>query len=315
MLDGKKVLITGHTGQVGAAIANAHARRCEMWGLARYTRPGSREESEAMGVLPIEGDITSGDFSQVPDDFDYVLHFAANTKPGTADVGMAHNAEGTGFLMHHCRKARGFLYVGATGCYLPNSDMNHVYKETDHLGGQTLWSPRSPNYGPTKVAAEGVVRTLAQLYGIPSIIARLDVSYGGPYDDGGLPGQHLLTLVEGRPIRLPPGGIMHSVVHEDDLADHIEPLLKAASVPATIVNWGGDEAVNAIEWVKYLGEIMGRKPEFHFTKERPLPNCITDTTKGREIGLTWKVRWKDGMRRMVQIRHPEVPLRPTAPAD
>jgi len=305
MIEGSKVLITGHTGQVGAAVARAWARKCDMWGLARYTRAGSLEETQGIGVRPIKGDFASGDLAEVPDDFDYVLHFAANTKPGTAEIGMVQNAEGTALLLHHCRRAKAFLHVGATGCYMDNPDPYHVYAETDNLGGQTLFSP---NYGATKIAAEGVVRALARIYDIPVTIARLDVSYGGPYDDGGLPGNQLSALVAGHPIRLPTRPCMHSPVHEDDLCDQIPALLKAASVPATIVNWGGAEAVNAIDWVNYLGEITGLTPDIILTDDMPLPNCITDTRRGLEIGLQWKVDWRSGMRRMVQARHPEITL-------
>src|SRR5690606_38232895 len=100
----------------------AHAGRCELWGLARYSRPGSKEEAAAMGVRPVVGHVATGDFGETPQDFDYVLHFAPNTKPGTTEIGMAQNAEGTGLLMNHCRKAKAFLHVSATGCYLQHPD-------------------------------------------------------------------------------------------------------------------------------------------------------------------------------------------------
>ena len=309
MLEGKKVLITGLTGQVAAAVARAHADSCDLWGLARYTRAGSKEEAEAIGVTPAVGDYAIGDFSQVPDDFDYVLHFAANTYPGTADIGMQQNAEGTGLLMHHCRKAKAFLFVSSTGTYLDNPDANHVYKETDHLGGQTLYSP---NYGATKIAAEGVVRAMARAFDLPATVARLDCSYGGPYDDGGLPGTHLDKLVAGDTIHLPTRPCMHSPVHEDDLSAHIGPLLKAASVPATIVNWGGADAVNVEDWIHYLAGLTGLTPKIQHSDDLPIPSCITDTTFGRSIGLEWKVNWKDGMRRMVAARHPELEIRAAA---
>ena len=106
---------------------------------------------------------------------------------------------------------------------------------------------------------------------------------------------------------------MHSPIHEDDLCDHIEPLLEAASVPATIVNWGGDTGVNAVDWVNYLGSLIGKVPNYQFVDGALYPNCITDTARGREIGLTWKVPWKAGMRRMIAARRPELVLRESGP--
>jgi len=282
-----------------------HAPRCEMWGLARYTKPGSREATEALGVRPVVGDFTQGQFDEVPDDFDYVLHFAAATRPGTAEAGMVQNAEGAGLLMHHCRKAKAFLQISTNSVYSDNPDPFHAYKETDDVGTPTL---RSPNYGATKLAGEGVVRTLAKIHNLPTTIARLNVAYGEHL--GGLPGNQLRALVEGREIELPKRTCVHAPIHEDDLAAHMEPFLKAASVPATIVNWGGTEAVQAVDWVKYLGELTGIEPKFHFTDERALPNFAPDLTKGREIGLEWKVHWKDGFRRIVDAAYPEIALKP-----
>ena len=49
----------------------------------------------------------------------------------------------------------------------------------------------------------------------------------------------------------------YSPIHDDDICAQLEPLLGAASVPATIVNWGGDEPVSVQEWSRYFGELLG----------------------------------------------------------
>lgn len=303
MLKGKKILLTGLTGQVGGAFADQLAPHNEVWGLARFTRPGSRERAEQAGVHTLVGDYTTGDFPDHPNDIDYVVHVAANTKPGTAEIGMVQNAEGTGLLMHRFRNVKAFIHVSASGCYLDQPDPMHKYCETDDLGGNT---PFSPNYGVTKTAAEGVVRVLSRLYKIPATIARLDVSYGGPYDDGGLPGIHLDAIIEGRPVRLPEGRpCLHSPIHEDDMVRHLSVFAKVASTPPTIVNWGGPEGVKLEDWCRYLGELVGREPIFEYAQTRALWGRITDTRFGREIGMEWQVGWREGMRRMVEERHPE----------
>lgn len=310
MLEGKKVLITGHTGQVGGAIARVHAPRCEMWGLARYSKPGSKEAAEAIGIRPVVGDFTKGEFDEVPDDFDYVLHFAASTRPGTAEAGMVENAEGAGLLMHHCRKAKAFLQISTNSVYSDNPDPFHAYKETDHVGTPTL---RAPNYGGTKLAGEGVVRTLAKIHNLPTTIARLNVAYGGPYFDGGLPGRQLQALIDGVPIRLTRGvRTVLCPIHEDDLTAHVGPLLQAAAVPATITNWAGDVAVPVEEWVRYLADLIGVEPNIEFIEGRTLPSFVSDNSKRLSLGCVCKVDWKTGMRRMVERRHPELKLRPPA---
>jgi nucleoside-diphosphate-sugar epimerase len=308
ILSGHKLLLTGLTGQVGGAFADQLTPHNEVWGFARFSRPGSRERAEKAGVKTVVGDFTTGNFQGLPNDFDYVIHVAANTKPGTAEVGMVQNAEGTGLLMHYCRTAKAFLYVSATGIYSDHPDPFHLYAEDEDVGGST---PFAPNYGPTKLAAEGVVRTLARILNFPATIARLNVSYGGPYDDGGLPGIQLDSLVAGKPIRLPKSKTcVHSPIHEDDMVRQLEPLLKAASVPATVVNWGGAEPAIAEDWCRYMADLMGVEPKFEFSDDRPLPSTATDTALGRTLGLEWNVHWKEGMRRMIEARHPEVKLKP-----
>lgn len=306
MLSGHKILLTGLTGQVGGTFADALAPHNEVYGLARYTRPGSREHAEARGIRTIVGDFATNDLDAVPDDIDYVIHLAANTKPGTAEVAMTQNAEGTGFLMHKCRKAKAFIYVSNNSLYADNADPMHRYLETDHVGGN---SPHSANYGPSKLAGEGVVRFLCRLYGLPSLIARLNVSYGSVYDDGGLPGNLLEALLAGRAIKLAKSiTTTMSPINEQDMVRHLEPMIAACSVPATIVNWGGDEAVAIEDMARYMAGLVGVEPKFDFTDQGVIPNRITDTTVGKRIGLEWQVPWREGVRDMIAARHPELAL-------
>jgi nucleoside-diphosphate-sugar epimerase len=306
MLGGSKVLITGHTGQIAFPVAQYLASRCELWGLARYSAPGSREATEKMGVKPVKGDFTTNELSEVPTDFDYVVHFAANTYPKTQDIGMVDNAEGVGILMKHCKSAKAFLHVSTTGVYFRNPD-HHRYVETDRIGGATDYSP---NYGGSKTAGEGVVRTLGRIFNMPTTIARMNVAYGGPQDDGGLPGGCLERMVKGEPMTIPKSWpCLHMPIHEDDIREQIEPLLAAAQVESNILNWGGDDVVSVEEFMEYMGQITGLTPKYNRTDENPLPQGALDNTKRLKFIGPCKVKWRDGFRRMVQARHPELKLR------
>src|ERR1700676_1060178 len=75
-LKGKKILITGPTGQVATPLARALAADNEVWGMARFKDPATRAAVEADGVRCVAADLTTGDFSALPDDFDYVLNLA-----------------------------------------------------------------------------------------------------------------------------------------------------------------------------------------------------------------------------------------------
>jgi UDP-glucuronate 4-epimerase len=307
MLQGHKILLTGITGQVGGALAKSLGPHNDVWGIARFSQPGTREQAESHGLKTVLGDLSKSEFDELPSNFDYVIHSAANTRPGTAEVAMVHNPEATGFLMHHCRHVKAFMHVSNSSLYLDDPDPLHKYVETDHVGGH---SPHSLNYGPSKLASEGVVRTLARIYEIPTVIARLNVAYGSSQDHGGLPGILLESLLAGQPIKLPKGQpFMMSLIHVDDMVGHIEPMLNAASVPATIVNWGGDVGVSTEEWIRFMAALIGIEAKFEYVDGGIPPNRILDPTFGRKIGMEWNVDWKEGIRAMLEARHPELELK------
>ena len=81
-------------------------------------------------------------------------------------------------------------------------------------------------------------------------------------------------------------------------------LLDAASVPATIVNWGGPSA-SIEEWCAFLGELTGLEPTFEETAAT-IGSVHVDLTKMAALVGEARVGWQDGMRRMVEARHPEL---------
>src|SRR5262245_24716971 len=121
-----------------------------------------------------------------------------------------------------------------------------------------------PTYSVAKIAAEAVARTGAREHGLPTTIARLNVPYG---DNGGWPYYHLLFMQGGSPIPLhPERPNLFNPIHEDDIVGQVPKMLDAASVPATIVNWGGEPA-SIEEWCAYLGELTGIEPKFEETDQ------------------------------------------------
>lgn len=144
---GTKILITGPTGQVANPIAKALAADNEVWGIARFSNPAVRDDLEKSGVRCATVDLTAGDFSGLPTDFDYVLNLAV-AKSGNWDTDLAANAESVGLLMAHCRDAKAFLHCSSGAVYDPPGD--EVRTESAALGTITSRcspptpSPRSP---------------------------------------------------------------------------------------------------------------------------------------------------------------------------
>jgi len=299
-LRGEKILFTGPTGQVGRPIALALATENEVWGLARFNDAGARAEMESAGVRCVAHNLATEDFSELPDDFTYVLNFSV-VKSGGWDRDMAANAEAVGLLMHHCRRARAFLHCSSTAVY--QADGHHRFAETDPLGDNHR--VLMPTYSITKIAAEAVVRSAARQWGIPTTIARLNVPYG---DNGGWPLFHLEMILAGQPIAVHTNApSIFNPIHEADIVAMVPRLLEVASVPATIVNWAGNDAVSIEEWSEYLGRLVGREPRFEHT-ELALESVTTDNSRLHELVGETTVSWREGMRRMVAARHPELTL-------
>jgi UDP-glucuronate 4-epimerase len=303
MLKNEKILITGPASQVAFPIARALAQHNEVYGLARFGDTADRSRLEAFGVKCLQADLATDSFANVPDDLTYVLNFAVvKSGDGNFDYDLAANAEGVGRLMYRCRQAKAWLHCSSGGVYQYAG--HHPLKESDPLGDnhRTLL----PTYSICKIAAETMVRFCARQWNIPAIIARLSVPYG---DNGGWPSMHLDWMLSGSPILVhPEQPNLYNPIHEDDYIAHIPKLLAAASVPATTVNWGGSDPVGIEEWCEYLAQLTGRKPEFLLT-DRAFGSITFDLTRMHELIGRTKVNWRDGLRRMLAARHPELRMR------
>jgi len=150
-----------------------------------------------------------------------------------------------------------------------------------------------------------VARFAAEEFNLPTTLARMAQSYG---DNGGLPALLLESLLAGRPIGVTARGpATFSLIHEDDIFEQLPGLLAAASIPATIVNWGGDEPVDQRDLCLYMGEVVDR--EVVFEESEAAAVCSpADPTRRRELAGPCRVGWRDGIRRMIEARHPELAL-------
>jgi nucleoside-diphosphate-sugar epimerase len=273
MLNGEKILITGVTGQIAFPMAEYLARQNDVWGIARFGDPAARQRVDDIGVTTRPCDLATSDFDGIPDDFTCLLHLAAYQGSETDfDYAITVNAEAAGMLMQHCSKAKAALIMSTSSVYRPVDDPQHAFVETDPVGGGA--SPWAPTYAVSKIAEEAVVRRNARD-----------------------------TVLADEAVRARWDPCPYSPIFQGDINEQVEALLDAASVPATIVNWGGDEVVSIQEWTAYLGELTGRRAEV-VVAEVPGSHkgMISDPTK--RLGLTGpcKVGWRDGLRRTVEAR-------------
>lgn len=297
-LKAQKILITGPTSQVAFPVAQAFAKDNEVWGIARFSDQEKRRELEQAGVRCESVDLEQGDFSALPTDFDYVLNFAV-ARGVDFDTDIRFNAESAGLLMGHCRKAKAFLHCSSTAVY--EASGHDVLNEHSPLGDNHR--VMMPTYSIAKIAAEAVVRYAAREFQLPTIICRLNVPYG---DNGGWPYYHMLMMQNG--VQIPVHVRKPNVyvpIHEDDIIRTIPGLLQAATVPARIVNWCGQEHVSIEEWCAYIAELTGFEPQFNYT-EATLESMITSNDELQKLVGPLQMHWKDGIRRMIATRNPEL---------
>jgi len=302
MLSGEKILITGPAGRIARPVAVELAKHNEVWGIARFSDPEARAELEAAGVKTRTVDLLSCDFRDLPENFTYLVHIAANFDSGSYDRAIQINAESAGLLLQHCRKAKAALVMSTLSVYKPHPDPWHAFEEGDPLGDIMFRSP--PSYSISKISEEAVARFCARAFNLPVTIARMGSAYG---ETGGLPVSHLRALVEERTIETRWDPQPYSPIHVDDIVDQVEAMLGAASVPATIVNWCGDEPVSVQQWIPYMAGMLGLTPKVTI---QPVPGAslgsVGDVTRRRAITGPCKVKWQDGFRRTVEGLYPDL---------
>jgi len=302
-IEGKTVLVTGPAGQIAFPLAARLAVDNEVWGFARFSDSASRRRCEDAGIKTCVVDLADPDWSGLPERVDHLLHLAAAIEPGPDfDRSIRINGEGTGRVMSRFRDAESCLVMSASGVYASPGDSAHAMLESDPLGGSP--QPYAPTYCVSKIGQEAVARFACEEFDLPTTIARMNVAYG---DNGGYPAMLLEMIVAGRPIAILPHASSCSMIHEDDIYAQTVGLLAAASKPATIVNWGGDERVPIGDLCRYIGQRVGREVEI-IENADGIHQYWQDPTRRIELAGRCAVDWRTGVDRMIDARHPELLL-------
>jgi nucleoside-diphosphate-sugar epimerase len=296
MLTGEKILITGATGKIAFPIARALAPHNEVWGAARLRSGADRQKLVDAGVTPLALDMSVGDFSEVADDFTYVFHAAVDTGVDDWTRCVQTNAQNSGELLYHCRSAKGFVFCSTGSVY--GYQGQRPLRESDPPG-----VPLRANYSFSKVAAEAVCTWIAKQYRIPLTVIRICSTYG---PEGGAPADRLEMMLAGKPIRVyPDKPNNYNPIYEDDYVELGIRAMAVAATPPIVVNWAGSETVSIEDYCAYMGELVGVEPVFDYTPDAHTP-LWPDVTYMHEVLGRTKVSWREGMRRMIEARHPEL---------
>jgi len=301
MIKGKTILVTGPAGQIAFPLAARLAKDNEVWGIARFSDPASRQRCEDAGIKTCVVDLENPDWSGLPERVDHLLHLAAVINMGLDfDRAIRINAEGTGRVMSRFRDAESCLMMSTCGVYASPGDSNHMVIETDPLGGSP--QPYAPTYCVSKITQEAVARFACEEFGLRTTIARMNAAYG---DNGGFPAMLLDMILAGHPIAVLPHAANCTMIHEDDIYAHTSGLLDAALLPATIVNWGGDESVPIPELCRYIAGRVGREVKI-VKNDTGIHQYWQDPAKRISLAGKCEVDWKAGIDRMITARCPEL---------
>jgi len=296
-MEGKKILVTGPAGHLALPIVRELAKANQVWGLARFGRPGSREPLEAMGVVCVAKDIARDSLADLPADFDHVFHAGAMVAMSSEDD-MAYtfevNVQGTGKLLEHCRGVSSFVFCSTGGVY---KHQTRPVKETDEYGAPI------PAYSLSKIAAEQLVNYLATMWQIPTIILRVGAVYG-PEATGPL--VRIDRMVRGKEVWVNPTEPRQgSVMWVDDAVRLAIKAFDCAQVPPVTVNFSNHEPVGIEDYCRYAGELLGIEPQFRYTEDT-YPSNRMDTTLMHEVLGPCEVSWRDGFRRLIEARYPDL---------
>lgn len=296
---GRKILVTGPTGNLGRPLALALAATNEVWGLARFGNAEVRAELEAAGVRCIERDLSSDPTRGIPDDFHAVLH-AASLIPMASEQDMSRtmqvNCTATAVLLEHCRAAGTFVMCSSAGVY---RHQDRPLREDDDYGADL------PGYAISKIAAEQLVRYLSGRWNVPCVILRIGALFGRHGGTGGATAP-IDRMVAGKEIWVSPEdteGV--SLLWEDDAVRLVGSALSAGEVPPLTLNLAGPEHVPVEEYCSFAGRLLGMEPRFRYTAQAYPANPL-DTTRMQSTLGTAATDWRSGMAMMLERRYPDL---------
>lgn len=209
------------------------------------------------------------------------------------------NAGATGRLISACaRHGRGAL----SGFVFCSSGSAYAYQGRRPLREEDPPGVHLGLYSLSKIAGEAVARAAAAGHGVLLTVIRIFSTYG-PL--GGAPADRLERILAGKEVVLHPDRPNnYNPIYEDDYVRLGIRALEVAALDAFTVNWAGSETVSAEEYCEFLASLVGRTVRFRYDEAAPWP-LWPDVARMHELLGRTEVPWQEGMRKMVEARHPE----------
>ncbi len=257
MVKNKKILIFGVSGRVGFDLAKILVQSNEVYGVALFTNPETRQKVEALGVRSFQLDVVKKDLKKLPSGFDYIFNEIAFMHGAEEDPKRAYetNAYFLGRLMERFKRARGIIHASTGNVYgLPGTPV-------------TEESPEAPVgvYGLSRLVGEHMIKYFSARNNTPAVILRYfhgnDERYGVLYRLA-----HLILDEKEIPDYF--GSQINCIAHSDLVqftalsADHCR-------VPPLVMNITSPHVYEVKDLVISLAKVLGVETvKFHETPER-----------------------------------------------
>lgn len=323
----RNVLITGGAGFIGCHFVRHLLRvdaQVRIVNLDLLTYAGSLDNLDGLPD-PSRHEVVQGTICdrQLVDqllrqhDIDTIVHFAAESHVDRSITGPAAfietNVVGTFTLLE---AARDFWLQertwDAARCRFHHVSTDEVYGTLDTdappFCETTPYAPNSP-YAASKAAADHLVRSYHQTYGLPSVTTNCSNNYGPYQHDEKLIPTVIRSCLQGQPIPVyGDGSNMRDWLYVEDHCVAIDLILRRGR-SGEAYNIGGDNNWNNLAVVhlicEVLAELTGRSVDtfshlIHFVTDRPGHDWryAIDTTKlRRELGWSPTETFETGIRK------------------
>ena len=257
----------------------------------------------------IHYDVT--DFLHVPDEVDFVIHFASPASPidylrwpiQTLKVGSLGTHKALGMT-----RAKGARFLLASTSEVYGNPLVNPQPET-YWGNVNPIGPRGV-YDEAKRFAEALALAYHREHGVDVRIARIFNTYGPRMrlDDGRAVPAFVDAALKNKPLPVfGDGSQTRSLCYVDDLIEGILRLLVSDYVGP--VNLGNSDEVTILQLAQVVQDAAGNHPGIDYQplpQDDPLVRCPDTNLAERELGWKAHVALRDGIERTVQwFRHKE----------
>jgi UDP-glucose 4-epimerase len=299
-----KFLITGGAGFLGAALANALARRGHIVRVIDDMSAGDPSQ------LDPAVHFTRGDVNDVPklwsllQGVDCVYHLAARVSvPESILYPREYNATNVGGTVAVLQAVRD---AGVRRLVFTSSGAVYGEQPGACAHEEAIPNPGSP-YAVSKLAAEYYINTIGALWGIETVILRVFNAYGPgqqlrPSHPPVVPAVIRQALSGGSIIIHGSGQQQRDFVYVDDVVNALIAAATAPNVNRLIINIGSGIPTSVNELVQTVGRVLGRPltPLYVTSESGGVTRLCAELRRAKErLGYTPQVSLEEGIRRTI----------------